>query len=165
MRAMRFGVCALLVTVILGAAPGTSWAPRVKLLPANGLPCAVGEDPGDFVGTFGLQSFTVQGGVPMAVGSLVGTCSTDTADVPVPDSTVVAVPFKVTATCDEIDLQLGEATFPAGATKMKLGGFAVALKADSNGTRGMMCAFTNQLRVRPVSALVPDLNRIFVRLP
>jgi hypothetical protein len=166
MKAVRFGAVTLVTTIILGVGAGTAWAPRVKLLPVSGTPCTVDLDKGTFVGSFGLQSFTVQNGTAMAVGSLTGTCSTDEADVAVPAGTIVSVAFKVSsASCDEIHLDLADAAVALGTTsKMAVAGTSVTLVADPKQVRGQMCAFAQKLPKKPLTDLVPELNKIFARM-
>lgn len=165
MKAFRLTALALTTTLVLGAAAGTAWAPRVKLLPATGTACMVDLDKGTFRGTFALQSFTVQDAVPMAVGELIGTCSTAEVDMAVPDALLVAVPMRVSsATCDAISIDFGDAVFPAGASKMAVSLSATTLVPQPKQVRGQFCAFAQQLRVRPLTALVAELNRIFARL-
>lgn len=163
--ASRAAALALAASMIVGVFAGTAWAPRVKLLPAVGTPCMVDLDKGTFQGTFSLQSFTVQGGVPMAVGGLVGTCSTADADVATPSGLLVAVPFRIpSASCDAIVLEFGDATFAAGESKMAVTIPPASLTPQPKQVRGQMCAFAQQLRVRPLPTLVAELNRIFARL-
>ena len=165
MKTARWGALALSTTLMLGVFAGTAWAPRVKLLPATGGACMVDLEKGTFVGSFGLQSFTLQDGVAMAVGSLVGTCSTVDADVAVPDATIVAVPFRVAAaSCDKIDLTFGDASFATSTGKMSVAIPSTTLLPVPKQVRGPMCAFATQLNKRPLTDLVADLNRIFVRL-
>jgi hypothetical protein len=40
----------------------------------------------------------------------------------------------------------------------------LALTTQSAAARGMMCSVAQQLRVRPLAALVPALNRVLERL-
>jgi hypothetical protein len=162
---MRLGALALATIVVLGVFPGTAWAPRVKLLPAVGTPCTVDLDKGTFEGTFGLQSFTVQNGVAVAVGSLVGTCSTDEADVAVPDGTLVAVPFKVpAASCDMIQLTFGDVSLPVGTSKMSVAVPGTTLTPNPKQVRGLMCAFAQKVSKKLPTELVDELSKIFVRL-
>ena len=101
----------------------------------------------------------------MAVGQVVGTCSTDDADVAVPGGTLVAVPFRVGASsCDQIDLDLGEASLPFGTAKMKLGALSLSLTPNPKTVRGLMCAFAAQAKNKPLTSLVAELNKIFDRL-
>ena len=165
MKLVRGGALALVTTLIVGVGAGTAWAPRVKLLPAAGTPCMVDLEKGDFVGSFGLQSFTVQNGVATAVGSLTGTCSTDTQDVAVPGGTIVAVPLKIpAASCDKIDLTFGDASFTAGAGKMSVTLPGTSLLPAPKQVRGLFCAFAAQFNKKPLTDLVGELNKIFVRL-
>lgn len=165
MKFVRGGALALATTLILGVGAGTAWAPRVKLLPASGTPCMVDLESGDFVGSFGLQSFTVQNGVAMAVGSLTGTCSTDTQDAPAPDGTIVAVPLKIpSASCDKIDLTFGDASFTAGSGKMSVAIPGTTLLPVPKQVRGLFCAFAAQFNKKPLTDLVGELNKIFARL-
>lgn len=165
MKTMRVGAIALTTALILGAGAGTSWAPRVKLLPAAGTACMVDLEKGTFVGTFGLQSFTVQNGVAMVVGSLVGTCSTDDADAEVPGGTIVAVPFKVpVASCDKIALELGDASITLGASKASVSIPGTTLVPDPKQVRGLFCAFAQKVSRQSPASLVDELNKIFARL-
>jgi hypothetical protein len=165
MKAARAGALALATTMILGIGAGTAWAPRVKLLPAAGTPCMVDLEKGDFQGSFGLQSFAVQNGVAVAIGSLVGTCSTDTRDVIVPGGTIVAVPVRVSAaSCDKIDLTFGDASVQVGTGKVGVTIPGTTLLPEPKQVRGLMCAFAAQVDKKPLTALVTELNKVFARL-
>jgi hypothetical protein len=169
MKVKLFTMAALLAVCILMVLP-TSAAAAVAI-PITGTFTDAASGTGHFVGTFSPQSFGVQHGALVAIGTLVGTMTDSTGALLGTVTTAgVAVPVGVPAgsTCQILHLTLGPLHLNLLGLVVNLNQVILNINAVSgpgNLLGNLLCAVANLLNGTPdLGELSTLLNRILLAL-
>lgn len=152
---------AVAVAGFAGSMTSVAWAPKNLSTHVIEADCTVANvGTGSFLGSISLTGFTMVGDQIAGVGTVSGTCTTASTKVITPRTSVV-VPLTIQElSCHELELLLGDVTYPGTGLTLETGGLTLFLSPGSSSAQARYCAAERLAGIRSLADMLTPLSQL-----